>query len=627
MADNAGAAPLYCPGMKILTRNGFLSALGCVAFSAAQAQAQGAESVILPDTLATLPIREITVFKDGHAFVAHEGEMPTDPEGNVVMDHLPSPVIGTFWPYAVEPRARLSSVVAGQRRVAVDHTALNLRELLEANIGTETIITELGKDPYHATILAVPAARSEGDSRTLPPPMTNVSPGRWDGGAPPVPTSPREKIPEKGTIILLKTVEGSKALPLDRIQDVTFKRDHKAGSPHEEVRNLLTLKLDWGITKPASSARVGLFYLQKGVRWIPSYKVDLDGEGNALVKMQATLVNELADLEDVSINLVVGVPTFAFKDTMDPMGLQHGIAQLSAYFQSENNHRNSPVAYQFSNAIMSQTARMGDYRPAMQGGDSGGAGPDIADSGQSEDLFVFRLEHVTLRRGERVVLPVAEFTLPYQDVFTVDLPFAPPPEMRGSFNSDQQRELARLFSAPKAMHKVRLTNNSNYPLTTAPALILRDGGVLAQGMMTYTARGASADLTITTALNIQAKKNEAEIKRTPNAVQENGNSYTRIDLNGEIRLTNHRSQAAELEVTRLVLGAIDTAEHKGKVEKLNAFENGDYLAADDYPYWWGWYNWPYWWNQFNGVTRITWKVTMEPGQMINLEYQWHYFWR
>ena len=48
--------------------------------------------------LARLPVKEITVFKDGHAFVLHSGRMPTDAAGQVVLDYLPSPVIGTFWP-------------------------------------------------------------------------------------------------------------------------------------------------------------------------------------------------------------------------------------------------------------------------------------------------------------------------------------------------------------------------------------------------------------------------------------------------------------------------------------------------------------------------------------------------
>src|SRR5262249_51212963 len=141
-------------------------------------------------------------------------------------------------------------------------------------------------------------------------------------------------------------------------------------------------------------------------------------------------------------------------------------------------------------------------------------GPEIGEAGKSEDLFVFNLPHVTLKKGERMVLTIAEFTLPYEDLFTLDLPFSPPPEVRGNFNNEQQRELSRLFNSPKVMHKIRLTNSSKYPLTTAPALILRDGRALAQGLMTYTSPGANVDLAITTAIDFQVKKTESEDKRT-----------------------------------------------------------------------------------------------------------------
>ena len=260
-------------------------------------------------------------------------------------------------------------------------------------------------------------------------------------------------------------------------------------------------------------------------------------------------------------------------------------------------------------------------------GRGGGLGPEIGEAGQSEDLFIFNVQHVTLKRGERMVLPIAEFTLPCKDVFTLELPFGPPPEVRANLNNEQQRKLARLFNAPKVMHKLRLTNNSKYPLTTAPALIIRTGRVLAQGMMTYTSTGASVDLPITTAVEFQVKKSDVETKRTPDAVQENGNRYSRIDLAGKITLTSHRTQAAELEITRFVLGAADSADHDGKVEKMNVFENGEYLASGDRPYWWNWYGWPSWWNYFNGIGRITWKVALDPKESMDLAYQWHYFWR
>src|SRR5215471_601016 len=87
--------------------------------------------------LAKMPVKEITIFKDGHAFVLHEGKLPTDSAGNVLLDKLPTPVIGTFWPYSGDPKAKLVSVTAAKRRVLVDQTALTLRELLEANVGAE----------------------------------------------------------------------------------------------------------------------------------------------------------------------------------------------------------------------------------------------------------------------------------------------------------------------------------------------------------------------------------------------------------------------------------------------------------------------------------------------------------
>src|SRR6185437_3461066 len=96
--------------------------------------------------LAKMPVREITVFKDGHAFVLHSGKMPTEANGNVVMDYLPTPVVGTFWPYAAEKGAKLTGVTASQHKVLVDRTAISLRDLIEGNIGAAVSVTEAAPD-------------------------------------------------------------------------------------------------------------------------------------------------------------------------------------------------------------------------------------------------------------------------------------------------------------------------------------------------------------------------------------------------------------------------------------------------------------------------------------------------
>ena len=557
----------------------------------------------------TLPVKEVTVFKDGHAFVLHEGAVPTDSRGNAVLEYLPNPVLGTFWAYSTDARTSLKSVVAGERRTEIRRTALTLREVLEANVGAEAIITETNQVSYPASIMGFPTRSAEELAATSPP-----------GTA--------ERLPEKGSLVLLKTAEGTKAVDVGRIGDVTFKQPPNGKVSAEEMRRFLALGLDWRGQPAAPAAKIGLVYLQKGIRWIPGYKVDLDGKGKAVVKLQATVLNEMCDLSGTTLQLVIGVPTFYFKDTVDPIGLQQTAAQLSQFFQADAGRaRASALASNFSNAMMTQVARMGDYRSDVQPAEGGEA--PVPEGARREDLFVFTVPDVTLRKGERIVLPLVELSVPYEDVFALDVPFAPPPEVRQNLNSQQQAELARLFNAPRVMHKARLKNDSAYPFTTAPALVLRAGRVLAQGMMTYAASGSSADLAITAAVDIQVKKSDSETKRTPNAVTMNGTSYMRVDLDGKVRLTNHRKEAIRVEVVRHALGQIDSADHDGAVEMNNVFEGTEYLPAggEEYPYWWGWYNWPWWWHHLNGVGRVTWKVTLEPGKSVDLGYTWHYYWR
>ncbi len=225
-----------------------------------------------------------------------------------------------------------------------------------------------------------------------------------------------------------------------------------------------------------------------------------------------------------------------------------------------------------------------------------------------------------------MVVPVAEFELPYEDVFTVKLPVSPPREMLQQLNNDQQRELARMLHAPKAVHQARLTNRSGHPLTTAPALLMRDGQLLGQSMMTYTPVGGQVDVEMTAAVNITVTKQEAETNRTPNAANWGGNTFDRFDLEGKIRLHNFADKPVKLEVVRFVLGIVDTAGQDAVISQLNVREDAWDLGTD-FPTWWTWYGWPYGWFQLNGMGRARWQLELPAGQETTLEYKWHYFGR
>jgi hypothetical protein len=449
-------------------------------------------------------------------------------------------------------------------------------------------------------ILGIPTRSTEELARTSPP------------GTP-------ERLPERGDIVMLKFPGGVKAVPMDRIKEIVFIDEPRPIVSREDFRNIMTLRLDWEKGKVEKAANVGMVYVQRGIRWIPSYRIDIDGDGQAVVKLQATVINELADVEDVTAHLVIGVPRFAYAETPDPISLQDSFARLSRVFR-----RDSRMSQMISNMAMTQVS----YEPeeASRGGDEINLGPEVAGSGKREDLYVFTLEHVTLKKGQRMLVPVTEYKLKYRDVYTLDLPFGPPPEVRQRFDDNQQAELARLLGAPKVMHKIRLENKSKSPLTTAPALILHNGRVMAQGMMTYTPVGASVDLELTTAVDIAVKKIDKETGFTPDAEKWDGHRYGRRELAGQIHLTNHRDEAIYLEVQRSILGHIDSASDDGVVEHLDRQEGG-WMMTDGTPFWWNWHNWPHWWYYFNTVARVTWKVEVKPKQSIDLEYKWHYFWR
>jgi hypothetical protein len=541
--------------------------------------------------LAKLPVKELVVFKDGHAYVIHEGEMPVNERGNVVMDYLPAPILGTFWAYAAEPQVKLQAIVAGQRRVSLKRTALSLREMIEANVGAKVLVTEITGAKYTATILALPSRSSEELEATSPP-------------------NTGDKLPVKGSLVLLKSDEGTKVVNVDRIQDITVLGDISTQVQEVEFRNLLTLDLNWGNRQPRKTARVGIMYVQKGVRWIPQYRLVLDGKGNARLYLQASLVNELTDFTRATVNLVVGVPSFAYKDTPDPIALQQTFAQLSPHFRTG-------AGQALSNALMTQAPRMAEagFGGAAPPPPAPDLGPEVAESAATEDLFVFTVQNVSLRKGERMVLPVTEYLLKYEDIYTLYVPPFQDPPPAVPLPEPRIGEIQSALAVPKAIHKIRLTNTTQHPFTTAPVLLFSGETVLAQDTMTYTPPKGAVDIPIGTAVNIPVKQSDREMKRTAKALTINAIDYTLVEMEGTLTLTNYTDKTVQLEVTRHVVGEVESTTPQAEVSKLSVMGRpvlfGDSVARTS--------------AEINPLSQIVWKLSLAPGKSVDLQCRWRYY--
>ncbi|HEY0072768.1 MAG TPA: hypothetical protein VGB77_01610 [Abditibacteriaceae bacterium] len=574
---------------------------GLLALLSLQALAQN--TTPLAGTLSKLPVREVTIFKDGHAFVLHEGSLPVDAKGELVLDNLPTPVVGTFWPYQVG--GKLRGVVASREPVTTQRPALSVHELLKANVGADVTIIEGGtpEKRFDARILAVPQ---------LPPieaPPNEAQPEYRSSFIPQ---------PAQAEVILLQTAEGVLARSLSSINQVIFKNPPRQTTTTPEFRNLMRLQLDGAQRAAGQPVNVGMVYLQKGLRWIPSYRLSLDGKGSAGVKMQATLVNELVDLQDATANFVIGVPSFALKNTVDPLSLQNTFARLSPLFEPT-----SRSAGAFDNAIQAQMASNSYRRINDDADEQPGNAAGIEDAGKNEDFFVFTAKNIVLKKGERMSFPLAQYELQYKDVYTLQTPAQPPIEVYRNFNYEQQNQVNQSLAAPKVMHQIRLSNTGTQPLTTAPALIESNGRLLAQTLMTYTASGGRSDLDLAPAVDVTVKRLENETKRTPNALKWQDDNFTRVDIGGRLVITSYRNEPITLEVTQQFIGTVEKAQ-SGVIRKLGLGDDDGGMASTNLPAWWNYHNGD--WRAVNGLSSVKWTLIVPAKKSLELPYTYHYFW-
>lgn len=591
--------------MRALGRLSLVCAAGLLGVEAARGGGDG------------IPIREVTAFKDGHALVLRSGVVATDGAGDVVLDGVPRPVLGTFWADASGQGVRLRSVRSERVEVEARRGAESLVDLVRANVG-ETIAYRLRGDDGERERRGRLTEVLESWEVEGAVPHWRSGVGRFT-----VSLSQGERT-FVGGVALVSGDEGVAAVPLNEFVDVRFTGEAVAVSVVEaRDRERMTLDLAWD-GAVGETADVSLMYVQRGLRWIPSYRLEMLSDDRVRVALQATLVNELGDLEDAVVHLAVGVPSFAFAHTPDPMGLQEAFSDLGFFFRDADESGTSGM---LSNAIMSQSARMTEVR--VEGGSGAGAGsPGFGAGERREDLYVYRLEGVTLAKGGRMVVPVLEYEVEAERLYRLELIPSPPDRFRQRFNRQNERELAALLERPTARHVLRMTNENagGVPMTTAPALVVRDGVALAQGMLTYTPAGGTVDLEVGAAIDIEVEEREWELSRTEKAKRWNSSDYGRSDIRFELTLTNRKDHAVRVEVVKLAFGEAGEVSDGGESLRVSQLR-ADRWSSAVVGRWWVWHPLPWYWYRLNSATEYSWEVELEPGASAELSAEWHYFWR
>jgi len=501
----------------------------------APAASEGAGEAALPELKSTLV--SVALFKNGLGFVAREVQVPKG-QASFLLRNLPAPAHGSFWVYAANDETTVRDLVAFESEAVERIEAISVAEMLEANVGETVDVRISDKETVRAKILSTVA------NRPVPSAPDEVR-------SPYVPYPPPA---EASSLVLLQSSGKTMALSKHAVQQLSS-IESPLKTTIERKKRAVTLRVSG--TSAGGKGRVVVQYLAKGITWAPSCAIEISDAKSARVTTKAEIINEIEDLDNVSVSLVTGFPNLKFADVTDPMAMR---GNLAAFLNNLSNPAQGGD-YQGRADVLAQRAVMENYRlednetfPAYATGPQGGE--------TREELFFYEQRNVTLKKGERGYYPLFTTEVPYEHLYEWKI---------GDALDEQEQYRPRNEAGPEkaeeVWHSIRLTNAGTVPWTTAPALTMQGGKVLGQDVIHYTSVGGKTNVRITKAVDVNAEQAEYEVTRTRNAANFYGYSYDLVEVRGKLKASNYKDKNITLTITKELSGEIVRALPAAKVEQ------------------------------------------------------------
>jgi len=517
----------------------------------------------LPKTVA------IAAFKNGLAFVLRQGEIPLS-GGTARLAPIPNATLGTLWLAPVSPEARIDEIVAYRYTTAAQRPIQSIAEILRVNGGKIVTITYQMKE-YTGEVVGLQNGALGSVINQIASADARYAP------------QPREDY------LLLRVDKRLMAFPLGGISMANLPDDAVL---HETVLNTnqaLRLKIKGGSTKE----KLSMGYLEHGLGWTPSYLISLNDDTNAQITMQAVVTDDAEDLQNADLFFVVGVPNFAYSNTLSPMSLQQSLVDFMKDAERDDSRKKSYGA--LSNAINGQ-ALMADEKEIAP--ISLVNGVDEMSSASEEDLFLYSRSDVTLAKGERASYNVFSGNIGYEHLYNWEVEDQPRVDAYGNVINPSQypQDAAR---ADSVWHSIRLTNSTKFPWTSAPALVVSGDKPVSQNTLTYTQKGAASTLRVTVATDIRASHEEREVARQPDINHRRNYNYDLVTVEGKLKVKNYKTKPVHLAIGKTLRGKTETQSDLGKTVQL-----GEGIESD------------------NPKSRLTWDITLAPGQEKVVTYRY-----
>ncbi|MGI8566509.1 MAG: hypothetical protein ACR2LZ_08530, partial [Pyrinomonadaceae bacterium] len=223
-------------------------------FPRARAQQLGSQSQFKPS------IKRVAVFKNGYVFTYREGIVRPE-NGWAYTTDVPTGVLGAVWGYGVTPQVRVTQLLASEVETKHPSRVAGLEELLLVNEGAQVRV----KTDYSDKIL-------EGTYVVLSPRRTFPVGG---GGE-----SAREigagASGSSDLDIALRTATGTTVVKASRIAYVELIDQPRWEKMVATMERRLAFRSEGH--RAGQNVSIGVAALERGVRWIPAYRLEVRGE-------------------------------------------------------------------------------------------------------------------------------------------------------------------------------------------------------------------------------------------------------------------------------------------------------------------------------------------------------------
>ncbi len=554
----------------------------------------------------------VIVFKDGYCLVVKQAVATTDVDGNVFTDEVPNAaVLGSFW--VVPEKGTIKTTIAGwvnfESKTNREISCTSIIEVIKSNLGKECSFA-MGEQQIEGTLLKLLSTDDTPNENPGSPHDSHPFELLLTSASMPATQTPTTTISSvTGAWFLVRTRVGDKLIQANSVSDLTIE------DMNSSIKQTVTTKsqhkrLTMKFAEANTDIKLNLMYFRPDVRWIPTYRLNLTGQPlvdqkstddgmqnerkKAELIMQGEILNEAEDFINVPFHVVVGVPNFRFRSIPSPMVLEATMRNLLSQAAPNIMGMANNVV---SNGMYSQ--RAGEFSSNRAAGDDARtevALPDELVGKGGNDLFVYELPPMTLKRGERAMVPILRTEVAYRDIYTWDIELTHS-ESYAATTAESPSPL--ILSEAKVWRQVELINNTDIPWTTGAAMLVDGKQPLAQELLTYTSPGGICRVPVTISVDLRGKAEDTEVNRSYNALQWRGSEYARIEGKIEVELANNKTESVPVEVRLRFGGKATKVSDEGKIT-LESFRIEDWRDNRG--------------NPINNSSAVRWSATIAPGE-------------